>query len=96
MAHSETQSTVEQLLELLDDRLRKSEWEILVELAEVDGPLTPSELADRTGYTERTIKKRIDTLEDCLHGGTILHRDEDGNPSLHPQFAEAVRTYVAN
>ena len=94
MVQSE-RSSVGRLVELLDDRLKQSEWEILTALAAADGPLTVDELAEETGYTERTVKKRVGTLEDQLHGGTLLQRDEDGNPLLHPQFARAVRSYSA-
>ncbi|WP_224333959.1 helix-turn-helix transcriptional regulator [Haloprofundus halobius] len=93
MAETEAQNNVDRLVELLDDRLKNSEWEILVALAEADGPLTKAELAESTGYTERTVSKRVDTLEEQVHGGTLVQRDDDGNPYLHPQFAAAVRQY---
>ena len=92
MAETE-ESSVSRLVELLDARLKKSEWEILTALAAADGPLTTDELVEQTGYTERTVSKRVDTLEEQLHGGTLLSRDDDGNPMLHPQFAQAVRAY---
>jgi DNA-binding MarR family transcriptional regulator len=93
MAETEARNSVARLVELLDDRLKKSEWEILVALAEADGPLTNEELAEKAGYTERTISKRVDTLEEQVHGGTLIQRDDDGNPYLHPQFAAAVRQH---
>ncbi|KTG09149.1 hypothetical protein AUR64_15245 [Haloprofundus marisrubri] len=93
MAETEAQNSVDRLVELLDDRLKKSEWEILVALAEADGPLTKEELAEATGYTDRTVSKRTDTLEEQVHGGTLVKRDDDGNAYLHPQFAAAVRQY---
>ncbi|WP_224268143.1 winged helix-turn-helix transcriptional regulator [Haloprofundus salinisoli] len=93
MAETEARNSVDQLVELLNDRLKQSEWEILVALAEADGPLTEDELAEATGYTERTVSKRADTLEEHVHGGTLVQRDDDGNPYLHPQFAAAVRQY---
>lgn len=85
--------SVDRLVELLHDRLRQSELDILLALAEADEPLTVDELVEETGYTERTVKKRIDTLEERVHGGTLLQRDPEGNPVLHPQFAAAVRSY---
>ncbi|WP_101294345.1 MarR family transcriptional regulator [Halegenticoccus soli] len=94
MTQTEADNPVERLVELLDDRLKQSEWDILAALAEADGPLTVGELVDETGYTERTVKKRVETLEAQLHGGTLLRRDGDGNPVLHPQFARAVRAHV--
>ncbi|WP_129112913.1 winged helix-turn-helix transcriptional regulator [Halegenticoccus tardaugens] len=93
MAQTEADNPVERLVELLNERLRQSEWDILVALADADAPLTVDELADETGYTDRTVKKRVDTLEEQVHGGTLLHRDENDNPVLHPQFARAVRSY---
>lgn len=88
-------SSVSRLVELLDDRLIQSEWEILTALAAADGPLTTDELVEATGYTERTVTKRLGTLEDQVHGGTLLSRNDEGNPVLHPQFAAAVRNYTA-
>ncbi|WP_224448853.1 winged helix-turn-helix transcriptional regulator [Haloprofundus salilacus] len=93
MAETEARNSVDRLVELLDDRLKKSEWEILVALAEADGPLTDEELAEATGYTDRTVSKRVDTLEEQVHGGTLIQRDDDGNPYLHSQFAAAVRQH---
>lgn len=90
-----TKSSVDRLVELLDDRLIQSEWEILTALADADGPLTIDELVEATGYTERTVTKRLGTLEDQVHGGTLLSRTDDGNPVLHAQFAKAVRSYTA-
>lgn len=95
MAGSEGESSVARLVELLAERLRKSEWEILTALAAADSPMTVEELAEETGYTERTIKKRVDTLAERVHSETLLSRDEDGNPTLHPQFARVVRDHQA-
>lgn len=90
-----TESSVDRLVELLNDRLIQSEWEILTALADADGPLTIDELTEATGYTDRTVTKRLGTLEDKVHGGTLLSRNEEDNPVLHPQFAKAVRRYTA-
>lgn len=89
------QTSVGRLVELLDDRLKQSEWEILTALAAADGPLSTEELVEETGYTERTVKKRVGTLEEQIHSGTLLYRDDDDNPVLHPQFAQVVREYVS-
>lgn len=93
MAEADASSSVERLVEILDDQLIQSEWEILTALAKADEPLTVDELAEETGYTERTVKKRLGTLEEKVHGGTLLSRNEDGSPELHPQFARTVRDY---
>lgn len=95
MAQTE-RSSVSRLVELLDDRLKRSEWDILTALAAADGPLSTEELVEETGYTERTVRKRVETLEEQVHGGTLLRRDDDGNPVLHPQFARAVREYTSD
>jgi DNA-binding MarR family transcriptional regulator len=94
MAEPDGESSVERLVELLDDRLRQSEWDILTALAAADGPLTLDELVEETGYTERTVKKRLGTLEERVHGGTLVRRTGAGDPELHPQFAAAVREHV--
>jgi len=69
----------------------QSEYEIAEALAEAEGPLTPDELVEETGYTERTVEKRTGTLEDRLGGEPLFQRDEDGNPMLHPVLARAIR-----
>jgi DeoR/GlpR family transcriptional regulator of sugar metabolism len=86
-------SSVERLVELLDDRLKRSEWDILAALAAADQPRSVDDLVEATGYTERTVRKRLDTLEEQVHGGTLLRRTEDG-ATLHPQFAAVVRAYA--
>ena len=93
MTDTETPNSVERLVELLDERLIQSEWEILVALASADDALTIDDLVEETGYTERTVKKRLGTLEEKVQGGTLLSRSESGDPQLHPQFARAVRDY---
>jgi DNA-binding IclR family transcriptional regulator len=86
-------SSVERLVDLLEDRLKQSEWDILTALAAADGPLTVAKLAEETGYTERTVSKRVDTLAEQVHGGTLLEPTDDG-ARLHPQFAAAVRRHA--
>ncbi|MGM0590885.1 MAG: helix-turn-helix domain-containing protein [Halobacteriota archaeon] len=94
MSNSESKTSVDRLVELLDEQLRRSEFEILTALAEANEPLTETALAEATGYTERTIHKRVGTLEERIHSETLLSRDEEGNPVLHPQFARSVREYL--
>jgi biotin operon repressor len=86
-------SSVERLVDLLEERLKQSEWDILTALARADEPLTVDRLAEETGYTERTVSKRVDTLAEQVHGGTLLQTTGDG-ARLHPQFAAAVRRHV--
>jgi DNA-binding MarR family transcriptional regulator len=86
-------SSVARLVELLDDRLKRSEWDILTSLAAAGDALTVAELVEETGYTERTVKKRLDTLAEQVHSETLLTRTDDG-ASLHPQFAAAVRRHT--
>lgn len=79
------------LVKKMHDEYRESEIDIALALAEVDGPLTSAELAENTGYTERTVRKRVGTLEERLHGPPLLHRDEEERPYLHPELASALR-----
>jgi hypothetical protein len=69
----------------------QSEYEIAEALAEAEGPLTLDELVDETGYTERTVEKRTDTLGERLGGEPLFRRDENDNPMLHPVLARAIR-----
>lgn len=71
----------------------QSEYEIAQALAEADGSLTVDELVAETGYTDRTVEKRTDTLEDRLGGEPLFQRDEAGNPMLHPILARAIREH---
>jgi DNA-binding MarR family transcriptional regulator len=94
MAESSVESNLPRLVELLHDRLKQSELDILHALAETDGEsLSVEELVEATGYTERTVKKRTETLEEQVHGGTLIRRTDEDDPALHPAFARAVREY---
>lgn len=86
---------VRDLVRAMDDHLRASEMAIAVALAEADEPLMISELAERAEYTERTIKKRVETLAEALHGEPQIRR-EDETVSLHPQIAAALRNHRAD
>jgi hypothetical protein len=88
------QTSVERLAELLSERLIKSEWEILVALAQADRALGPEELVEATGYTERTVKKRVNSLTEEIVGErdiTKLFRRTADGPVLDSTFAAAVR-----
>ena len=79
------------LVRKMHDEYTSSEVEIALALATADEPLSIDALAEETGYTERTIKKRVGTLEESLGGPPLIHRDDEDRPYLHPAFAEAMR-----
>ena len=91
MSGEAVQETLSRLVEKMTTEYTQSEVDIARALAAADGPLSTEALAEETGYTERTIKKRVGTLEEQLHGEPLLVRDEEDNPQLHPEFAAAVR-----
>lgn len=96
MDQKDVPESVSRLITLMHEDFRESELNIATALAAADGSLTIEELAEETGYTERTVKKRVGTLEERLHGEPFLKRDEDGNPTLHPEFANAIRQFEAD
>lgn len=81
------------LVTKMHDQFRESELDIAHALAEADGPLSVDELVERTGYTERTVKKRVDTLEERLKGEPLVERTEAGQPRLEPHLARALRRF---
>lgn len=91
MATEGVPAELERLVRKIHDEYTQSEVDIASALADADEPLSMAEIADETGYTERTIKKRVGTLEEQLHGPPLISRDEDDRPYLHPAVAEAVR-----
>jgi predicted transcriptional regulator len=84
---------LEALVEKMHDEYVESELEIALALAEENGPLSVDELAEQTGYTERTIDKRVASLEDRLGGEPLLKRDEDGSPYLPEALAKVLREH---
>lgn len=96
MATDEVPEQLTALAEKMATEYRDSEYDIALALAtaEEDRGLSVEELAEETGYTERTIKKRVGTLEEALGGDPLLRRDEDDRPVLHPELASAVRTHA--
>ena len=84
---------VRDLVRAMVEHLRASEMAIAEALAEAGGPLTMSELAERADYTERTIKKRVETLSEAVHGEPQV-RQEGDTVSLHPQLAAAIRDHL--
>lgn len=89
MAEQEVPPEVDQLVEKMRSEYLDSELAIANALADADEPLGIDELIDATGYTERTVKKRVDSLVDRLGGEPLIERDDD-TVSLHPIFATAI------
>jgi biotin operon repressor len=92
MAESDTPAEIEALVEKMRESYVDSEFEIAQALAEHDEAVSIEDLAEATGYTERTIEKRVDSLFDRLGGEPLASRDEAGHPRLHPALAAAVRS----
>ncbi|WP_267643716.1 hypothetical protein [Haloarchaeobius amylolyticus] len=82
---------VERLAAKMASEYVQSEYDIARALAAADGPLTLEELVDETGYTDRTVEKRLGTLEERLGGEPLITRTEDGDPRLHPILAKAIK-----
>lgn len=82
---------LEKLVQKMHDTYTQSEVEIALALAAEDGPLEISDLAEETGYTDRTIRKRVGTLEEQLRGPPLIQRDDADRPFLHPELASALR-----
>ncbi|WP_435362296.1 hypothetical protein [Haloarchaeobius sp. DFWS5] len=85
---------VEALAEKMGTAYVQSEFDIARTLATADEPLSVATLSERTGYTERTITKRLGTLDDRLGGEPLARLDGDGRGSLHPLLARALRERV--
>lgn len=91
MATDGVEETLAALVRKMEDEYTASEYEIARALAEADSPLSTDKLSEATGYTDRTIRKRVGTLEEQLRGPPLLQRDAEERPFLHPALAEAVR-----
>jgi biotin operon repressor len=91
MAQSETPPEIEALVEKMRESYVESEFEIAQALAGQDEAVSIDALVDETGYTERTVEKRVDSLIDRLGGEPLASRDGDGRPRLHPALAAAIR-----
>ncbi len=92
MATEEVPAELAALAEKMSTEYRDSEYEIAIALANADGPLSTDELAEETGYTDRTIKKRVDTLEEALGGDPLFRRDDEDRPVLHPALASTLKS----
>lgn len=92
MATDGVPAELERLVRKMHDEYTQSEVEIAQALAAADGPLSIDELAEETGYTERTIRKRVGTLEERLQGAPLIDRDDEDRPHLHPEVAAALRS----
>lgn len=87
----EVPAELERLVEKMQSEYLDSEYAIASALADADDPLDLEALVEATGYTERTVKKRIDSLEERLQGEPLMYRHGGGRVSLHPRVATAVR-----
>lgn len=94
MATDGVEETLTKLAQKIADEYTASEYEIAIALAEADGSLTIDELVEETGYTDRTVKKRLGTLEDQLRGPPLLRRDDDDQPELHTELAAVLRDHA--
>lgn len=90
MATEGVPAELERLAQKIHEEYTQSEVDIALALAEADGPLSVEDLAEETGYTERTIKKRVGTLEEQLHGPPLFDRDDNERPYLHTAVADAL------
>ncbi len=94
MASEEVPTELATLAEKMATEYRDSEYDIALALANADEALSTEELAEETGYTERTIDKRVDTLEEALGSDPLLRRDEADRPILHAELAAALRDHA--
>jgi predicted transcriptional regulator len=92
MAQSDTPAEIEALVEKMRETYVDSEFEIAQALADQDGSVSIDTLAEETGYTERTIEKRVDSLIERLGGEPLASRDGQGRPRLHSALAAAIRS----
>lgn len=92
MATDGVEETLEKLVRKIQDDYTASEYEIAIALADADGPLSIADLAEETEYTERTVRKRVGTLEERLGGAPLMQRTEDDHPYVHPRLATALRS----
>ena len=95
MASEGVPEELEQLVQKMHNEYTKSEVQIALALAEADGALSIPELADVTGYTERTIKKRVRTLEEALGGSPLISRTDADEPILHEEVARALLAFAS-
>ncbi len=95
MAEEEIPEELVRLVEKMHDEYLDSEVAIATALADADEPLDIDALVDATGYTERTVKKRVDSLEERLQGSPLIERSGDETVRLHPRVAAAIRAASA-
>lgn len=94
MVDEEVPEELTRLAEKIHAEYLDSEVAIATALAEADGPLDIEALVDETGYTERTVKKRVDSLEERLGGAPLLTRPGAGSVRLHPRVATALQAHA--
>lgn len=93
MAEAEVPEELARLVEKMHDEYLDSEVAIATALATADEALDLEELVEATGYTERTVKKRVDSLEERLQGQPLFERVGEGEVRLHPRVAAAMRAH---
>lgn len=93
MAEAEVPEELVRLVEKIHDEYLDSEVAIATALASADEALDLDELVETTGYTERTVKKRVDSLEERLQGPPLFERVDEGKVRLHPRVAAAMRAH---
>lgn len=91
MAEQEVPEELAELVDKMHSEYLDSELSIASALAEADGPLDIEELVEATGYTKRTVKKRVESLEDRLQGDPLLRRPDEDAVELHPRLAAALK-----
>lgn len=89
MAEQEVPDELARLVEKMHDEYLDSELAIAEALAEADEGLSIDELVEATGYTKRTVKKRVDSLEERLQGAPLVRRSGEDAVELHPRLASA-------
>lgn len=90
MATDGVEETLAKLARKMRDEYTASEYEIALALADAGGAQSIEELAEATGYTDRTVRKRAGTLEEELRGAPLMRRDDEDRPVLHPRLADAL------
>ena len=92
MAEQEVPQELQRLVEKIHSEYLDSEVAIADALASADEPLDIDALVEATGYTERTVKKRVDSLIDRLGGEPLIAKRNDETVELHPRVGVALRS----
>ena len=90
MAEQEVPTELTRLIEKMHEDYLESELAIATALADAGKPLTVEDLVEATGYTKRTVKKRVESLEERLQGPPLIDRPDEEHVDLHPRVAAAL------